>query len=180
MRKYSFVALLTTLVIFTSLANADDKFVDSDDYKKSGFQKCFIGDYSLLTEGDDVDWIWIEKGANLSKHKIVLSSVTSTIKEVNKSDENILKTTLREEIEDMDAHSGSPLTMSICIYHFKDATSTPYVGHYLAQAELGIEAIIKDKNRTIAIVRHYKKDERSKKDVSEELAEDIIEFIEDN
>jgi hypothetical protein len=180
MRKYSFVALLTTLVIFTSLANADDKFVDSDDYKKSGFQKCFISDYSLLTEGDDVDWIWIEKGANLSKHKIVLSSVTSQARGVSGSDKNILKSALREEIEDMDAHSGSPLTMDVCIYHFKDATSTPYVGHYLAQAELGIEAIIKDKDKTVAIIRHYKKDERSKEGVSGELAEDIIEFIEDN
>ncbi len=180
MRKYSFVALLTTLVIFTSLANADDKFVDSDDYKKSGFQKCFIGDYSLLTEGDDVDWMWVEKGANLSKHKIVLSTITSNIGEVSGSDKNVLRIALQDEIDDMDAQNGTPLTINVCIYHFKDATSTPYVGHYLAQAELGIEVIIKDKNKIVAMVRHYKKDGRSKEDVSEDLAEDIIEFIEDN
>ncbi|MEJ2497526.1 MAG: hypothetical protein P8Y43_08685 [Sulfurovaceae bacterium] len=180
MRKYSFVALLTTLVIFTSFANAEDRFVDSDDYKEPEFKKCFINDYSRLVEGDDVDWVWIEKGANLSKHKIVLSSVTSQARGVSGSDKNILKIALQEEIEDMDAHSSSPLTIDVCIYHFKDATSTPYVGHYLAQAELGIEAIIKDKNKTVAIIRHYKKDERSKEGVSGELAEDIIEFIEDN
>lgn len=184
MQKYSKWFLWTMLIALISSANAEDRFVDSDDYKEPGFKKCFINDYSRLVEGDDVDWVWVANGVKLSQHKVALTSVIGKTKEAKRSDKKALEIALKDEIQDMDVHGGSTLKMSACIFDVDDANFgkrfIPFAGGHLAQAGLGVEIILKDGGRTVAMLRHYAREGNAKEDVSEEVAEDIIEFIEEN
>lgn len=76
-----FCLILGTALLIPSAALCSEKrLIDDNEYKDKDFHKGIITDYTDMVKGDDLDWVWVKPGENLSQYKIKVGTIE------NKSD----------------------------------------------------------------------------------------------
>ncbi len=76
-----FCLIFAMAVLIPSMAlSSSDRLVDDKEYKDKDFHKGIITDYTDMVKGDEVDWVWVKPGENLSQYQIKLGTIE------NKSD----------------------------------------------------------------------------------------------
>ena len=186
MKKWISFGLTTMLLTPIAGWCGSNKFVDSDDYKDKEFKKCSISDYAHLVEGDDVNWIWVADGIKTSNFKLSIGGVQNIALNKKTSDTEAVKTSFQQVINDIDSKGKSEkATADICIYEIQEFSYgkawIPFVGGHQAQAGVGVEVILKDKNKkTVAEFRHFTREGARTQEAATEAAEDITKFISKN
>jgi hypothetical protein len=180
--------MVCTAVLLMPLAGyaGTDKFVDSDDYKDKEFKKCIISDYTHLTEGDDVNWVWVADGVKTSQYKLSMGNVQNVASNKRTSDTDAVKTEFTNVINDTDSKDkNEKVTADICIFEVQKFSYgkvwIPFVGGHQAQAGVGVEVVLKDKNKnTVAEFRHFTREGARTEEAAQEAAEDIVNYLSKN
>ena len=183
---YKFAAGLCCAMIFFAPVMAfceSKKFVDSNEYKDKDFKKCNISDYSDMSEGDDINWLWTEPGIKLSQYKLAVGNVENKSDMRNKSMVGSVKSTFKNAFDDLQINGDSgTLTADICIYDAQNFNAgkawIPFVGGNQMQAGIGVEMVLHDKNnRTVAKFRHFAREGTQIDNATQELVDDLLKYI---
>ncbi|HVT05076.1 MAG TPA: hypothetical protein VHL58_17060 [Thermoanaerobaculia bacterium] len=166
-----------------SKSSKSERLVDSDDYRDKDFVKSgVISDYSDMTKGDGVEWMWVDSSVRLSDYKIVLDGNIKNVSEVNsRSLTKDLTSDFERSYSDRTSGKGT-LKAQTAIYWAEKANEgkswIPYAGGHLAQAGVGVEiAFVDGKGRTVAKLRHSAREGSSLDDASQEAVDDVLKFI---
>ncbi len=181
-RKIGFFLAVTLLAAATTVSAAD-KLVESSDFTDKDFKKCNITDYSNMVDGDDIQWVWTDPAAKLSRYKIKVNSVENKSEVRTKSLVRSVNEIFSETFADRDdtGESGT-LTADICIYeaeHFSAGKAwIPFVGGHQMQAGMGVEMILRDgNNKTVAKFRHSAREGAEIDAATQEVANDLTAYI---
>jgi hypothetical protein len=73
------------------------------------------------------------------------------------------------------------LHADICVYDIQPYSFgkrfIPFTGGYLSQAGVGIEVILRDGDKNIAMFRHFAREGSSIKDAADEVSQDITKYM---
>lgn len=177
-----FACAMALLIPLTAFCSAD-KFIDSDDYKDKNFKQCIISDYTDLIEGDDIEWEWVAPDTKLAEYKLNLRKVENKSEKEKKSVTEMVKSTFQKALMDAKTGKGQPLNIDICIYETQDYSPgkvwIPFSGGHQAQAGIGVEMVLSDKNnKAVAKFRHFTREGIRIEDAAVEAAEDLFEYVE--
>ena len=147
------VGLIFSLaVIIPSVAlSGSDRLIDDKEYQDKDFHKGIIADYTDMVKGDDVDWIWVKSGENLSQYKIKVGTIENKSDMRSKSLSDSVKKKFIDYFSDYDTKgSKGTLTADLCITEVQEYSPAkawiPFAGGRLMQAGIGIEMILRDQN----------------------------------
>ncbi|MDD2319878.1 MAG: hypothetical protein PHO83_07500 [Geobacteraceae bacterium] len=180
------IILAATLLVSTTTVSAADKLVDSSDYSDKDFNKCIISDYSDMVDGDDIQWVWTDPSVKLSQYNLKVGKVENKSKIRSKSMVESVKSTFSETFADQDNKGKSgALTADICIYeaeHFSAGKAwIPFVGGHQMQAGMGVEMVLRNgSKKTVAKFRHSAREGAEIDAATQEVANDLLEYISDN
>lgn len=189
MRKPLLLAVAVCLVSFIPADQAfagrgPEKLVDQDEYKEGDFVKGIIEDYSDMVEGDGVEWIWVAPGVKLSDYKISIGDFKNMSEVTNKDMITTLEEGFDAAFERLGKKGGSKgsLTTENAVYWAERAQAAkrwiPYAGGHLAQSGVGIEMIFRDaKGNIVAKIRHSGRQGEKLEEASEELVDDVANYI---
>lgn len=186
MKQWINIGLATMLLSPVVGWCGSDKFVDSDDYKDKEFKKCIISDYTHLVEGNDVNWVWVADGVKTSNFKVSMGNVQNVASNKKSSDTDAVKTEFQHVINDIDSKGKTEkVTADICVIEVQEFSYgkawIPFVGGHQAQAGVGVEVVLKDKNKkTVAEFRHFTREGARTQEAAKEAAEDITDFLSKN
>jgi hypothetical protein len=184
MKKILGASLLAVLLFPVTGWCGTDKFVESDDYKDKDFRKCIISDYTGLEEGDDVEWVWKNPDVKLQNYKLSLGNVSNKAQKEKSSETKVVKEAFKEAISDMKSKGQGSLVADVCIYEVQEFSYgkawIPFAGGHQMQAGVGIEVVLKDKDKTVATFRHFTREGARTEEAAEEAAEDITDYIAKN
>jgi hypothetical protein len=179
-----FMSLVCVTAFLSPVAGycSADKFVDSGDYKAKDFKQCIISDYSDMVEGDDIKWEWAAADTKLADFKLNLRKVENKSEKEKKSVTDMVKSTFQKVLKDTKTGKGQPLNIDVCIYETQEFSPgkawIPFVGGHEAQAGIGIEMVLSDKNsKAIAKFRHFAREGARVEDAANEAAEDLFTYI---
>ncbi len=184
--KYFTLAFI--LVVFSSSAllagSRSDYFVDSDDFKDKNFKKGILSDYKDLKKGNDIDWVWIEKGVSLSDYKVSINSFEDGTDELSKGQLGTIKEVFKEFLDKLKGKSGT-LNAEFNVYETQKYSPgkawIPFAGGHQMQAGVGVEVLLKDKtDRVVAKIRHFARQGVAVESAAQETAEDLKKFISKN
>lgn len=164
------------------------RYLDSDEAKDPEYNHgCAITDYAGVVEQEQVKWAWVDPGVKLaSLEKIEVAPVKNmsdtTDPKIGADTEQAFKAAF-ERVGKSVGRGGAKF--NACIFWLQRASSSramvPYAGIYLAQAGIGIEAVITDQNgKTIAKIRHDGREGHSTDDASFEIVDEIANFVRDH
>lgn len=185
MKKWISFGLATMLLSPVAGWCGSDKFIDSDDYKDKDFRKCIIADYTVLEEGDDVEWVWKNPDTKLQNYKLSLGNVNNKAEKEKSSDSKAVKEAFKEAISDMKFKGKENLVADVCIFEVQDFSYgkvwIPFAGGHQAQAGVGVEVVLKDKGgKAVATFRHFTREGARTEEAAKEAAEDITDYIAKN
>jgi hypothetical protein len=161
---------------------AGEKFVDSNEYKDSNFQKCIIADYGDMVAGDGVNWVW-SGVAKLDQFKVQMGKIENRSEVRSKSLSEAVLNTFRDTFNDLETGGGKgTLTADLCIYsaeHYNPAKAwIPFAGGYQMQAGIGIEMVLRNSaGKVIAKMRHYGRQGTQIEEAGQLLAGDMSRYI---
>jgi hypothetical protein len=190
-RKVSLV--VCALFLFAAVAVPADAqrgrkktIVDTKEYKQGEFAKGIIEDYSDMVEGDGVEWVYLAPGVKLSDYTIKITGWKNKSEVGAKSMMNALDESFKEQI-DQRLGKGKKGTLLVDggVYWAERASEgkrwIPYAGHHLAQAGIGVELVFRESNGNIvAKIRHSTREGNRLESAAEEVADDVVKFLEDN
>ncbi len=174
------------LMVSATAVSASDKLVDSSDYSDKDFNKCIITDYSDMVDGDDIQWVWTDPTVKLSQYNLKVGKVENKSKIRSKSLVGAVKSTFEETFADRDSKGESgTLTADICIYeaeHFSAGKAwIPFVGGHEMQAGMGVEMILRNgSKKTVAKFRHSAREGAEIDAATQEVANDLLEYLSDH
>jgi hypothetical protein len=177
------IFLAAALLASATVVSAAEKLVDSSDYSDKDFKKCCISDYSDMVDGGDIQWVWTDPSIKLSQYELKVGKVENKSKVRSKSLVESVKSVFSDTFADRDTKGGSgTLTADICIYeaeHFSAGKAwIPFVGGHEMQAGLGVEMVLRDgNNKTVAKFRHSAREGAEIEAATEEVANDLTEYI---
>lgn len=176
------LAFMTVFLIPLVGHASDNKFIDSGDYKDKEFKTCNINDYSQMIEDGDVNWVWLANDIKLADHGVAIAKIENKSIKAKKSDNETVKTSFQYAIEDAKLEKkANMLNADICIYNVESYSFgkrfIPFSGGYLAQAGVGVEVTLRDGDKTVAMMRHFTREGSSIKEATDEVAEDVFEYI---
>jgi hypothetical protein len=181
-RKIS-VFLSMVLLASATLASASDKLIDSSDYSDKDFNKCIITDYSDMVDGDNIQWVWTDPAIKLSQYNLKVGKVENKSKIHSKSLVESVKSVFSETFTDSDSKGkNGTLTADICVYeaeHFSAGKAwIPFVGGHEMQAGMGVEMVLRNgNNKTVAKFRHSAREGAEIEAATQEVANDLMEYI---
>ncbi|MBI1921144.1 MAG: hypothetical protein HYS23_08700 [Geobacter sp.] len=160
-----------------------DLLIESGEYKDKDFVKGVISDYSGMTKGGAIEWLWVDPSVKLAAYKIKIGSFenVSEIKKKSMTEE------VRKIFEDTFGEVGSgekgTLTARCAIYEAERANLNkawiPFVGLHKAQAGIGVEMeFLNDKGKVVAKFRHSAREGANVEEAAEEVAGDIRKYVE--
>lgn len=180
--RYMPIVLMVILSATTLYAKSDSKlFIDSDDYKSKDFKKGILNDYRDLQKGDDVEWVWIDKGVSLGDHAVAIQSFEDGTADLTKSQLKGIKEVFVEYMEKLKGKKGA-LKADISIYEIQKYAPgkawIPFVGGHQMQAGIGVEMLVTDKSgKTVAKFRHFAREGMAVEAAAQEAAEDLYKYI---
>ena len=182
------VRLVSTLFILLALAPfaafAADRFTDSDDYKDKNFKKGIFSDYKDLEKGNDIDWVWVEKGISLSDYKVSIESFVDNSDELGKAQVASIKVIFKDSLERLKGSKGT-LKADFNVYEVQKFSPgkawIPFAGGHQMQAGVGVEVLLKDKGgKVVAKIRHFARNGATYEDAAQETANDIRKYLSKN
>ena len=181
-RKIS-VFLSVVLLASATLASAADRLVDSSDYSDKDFKKCSITDYSDMVDGDDIQWVWTDPAIKLSQYNLKVGKVENKSEMHKKSLVKSVQDVFAETFADRGSKGASgTLTADICVYEAENFSGgkawIPFVGGHEMQAGMGVEMVLRNgKNKTVAKFRHSAREGAEIEAATQEVANDLMEYI---
>ena len=178
-----FCVIFGMAMLIPSLAlSGSDRLVDDREYKDKDFHKGIISDYTDMVKGDDVDWVWVKPGENLSQYKVKLGNIENKSDVFTKSLIESVKSIFEEYFANGIKGSKGPLTADLGITEVQKFSPgkawIPFAGGRQMQAGIGIEIILLDQNKvTIAKLRHFDRQGRDVRDAIEEVAGHMTKYI---
>ncbi len=178
--------ILSLAVIIPSVAfSSEDRLVDDNEYKDKDFHKGIITDYTDMVKGDDVNWVWVKPGENLSQYKVTVGNIENKSDMFAKSLTESVKSIFEEYFANGTKGSKGTLTAELCITEVQKFSPgkawIPFVGGRQMQAGIGIETILRDKNYVIiAKLRHFDRQGHDVREAIEEVAGHITKYITDH
>jgi len=181
-RKIS-LFLAVALMASATVVSAADRLVDSSDYSDKDFKKCSIADYSDMVEGEDIQWLWTDPAIKLSQYDLKVGKVENKSEMRKKSLVTSVQDVFTETFADrgIKGASGS-LTADICVYEAENFSGgkawIPFVGAHEMQAGMGVEMVLRNgKNKTVAKFRHSAREGADIETATQEVANDLMEYI---
>jgi len=179
------ISVFLSVVLFASatLASAADRLVDSSDYSDKDFKKCSITDYSDMVDGDDIQWVWTDPAIKLSQYNLKLGKVENKSEMHKKSLVTSVQDVFAETFADRGVKGASgTLTADICVYEAQNFSGgkawIPFVGAHEMQAGIGVEMVLRNgKNKTVAKFRHSAREGAEIDAATQEVANDLMEYI---
>jgi hypothetical protein len=153
--------ILSLALIIPSVAlSSSDRLIDDKEYQDKDFHKGIIADYTDMVKGDDVDWVWVKSGENLSQYKIKIGTMENKSDLHRKSFGESVKSIFEDYLPSRTKGSKETLTAELCITEVQEYSPgkawIPFAGGRLMQAGIGIEMILRDQNNMIvAKLRHF-------------------------
>ena len=181
-RRISIILAAVLLASATAVAAAD-KLVDSSDYSDKDFKKCSITDYSDMVEGDDIQWVWTDPAIKLSQYDLKVGKVENKSEVRKKSLVTSVQDVFAETFADRGVKGASgTLTADICVYEAENFSGgkawIPFVGAHEMQAGMGVEMVLRNgKNKTVAKFRHSAREGADIETATQEVANDLMEYI---
>lgn len=178
-----FLIVTIALIFPFSAFCSSDRFVDSDDYKDKGFNKCIISDYSDLVKGDNVDWVWASPTLQLSHYMLKVGTAENRSDHRSKALVEAMKAAFKDSFADKEAkESNGTLTANLCIYEVQDFNPgkawIPFVGGHQMQAGVGVEMILVNRDgKAVAKFRHFARRGTVAEAAVEEVAGDLTKYI---
>jgi hypothetical protein len=188
-RKLSFLVCLLfvfSVVASPALAAKKNRLTDSDEYKEDDFDKGIIEDYSDMVEGDGVEWVYLAPGFKFGDYSIRVSDWKNKSEVGAKSMMTAVEEAFDEQIKDrLDGGKKGTLTVNGCVYWAERQSEgkrwIPYAGGHLAQAGVGVEMVFRDgKGNILAKIRHSAREGDRMEYAAEEVADDVVGFMEDH
>lgn len=71
-----FFSFSMTLMMY-GVVNAATLLTETSDFKDKDFVKGIIDDYTGMTDGGDIEWVWVDPSVKLSEYKIKIGSVVN-------------------------------------------------------------------------------------------------------
>jgi hypothetical protein len=180
--KVQRIVLVSLVVILLPLSAfcSSEKLVDSKEYKEKDFQKGCISDYKELTKGDRIDWAWVNSGVTLADYALSIDKFENKTDDISGSQLNDIKSVFKELFGKQKGDKGS-LSANICIYEVQKFAPgkawIPFAGGNLMKAGLGVEVILTNKGKTVALFRHFARDGSRLDDAAQEVASDLKKYI---
>lgn len=177
----SVVSIFIPALVFGGSKN----FIDSKDYKDKDFRKCIISDYSVLTEADGIDWSWKKSDVKLSEYKVSLGSLDNKAEKRRTSETKAVTTAFKDAFSDLNENKKSKnLTADVCIYDIQEFSYgkawIPFAGGYQMQEGVGVEVILKENGKAVAMLRDFSRAGQKIEDAAKKVAENLTEYIEKN
>ncbi|MGC1401389.1 MAG: hypothetical protein WA974_00495 [Thermodesulfobacteriota bacterium] len=179
-----FCLILVLAVLIPSMAlSSSDRLVDEKEYKDKDFHKGIITDYTDMVKGDDVDWVWVKPGENLSQYKIKVGTLENKSDTRSKSLSDSVKRIFTDYFSDYESKgSKGTLTAELCITEVQEYSQgkawIPFTGGRLAQAGIGIEMVLRDsRNEIIAKLRHFDRRGSDVRGEAEDVASHMVQYI---
>lgn len=187
-RKLSlFVCLMFVFsVVVASPAYAKKgRLVDSEEYKDEDFEKGCIEDYTDMTEGDGVEWVYVAPGVKLKDYGVEVSGWKNKSEVGAKSMLKAVEENWDEMASDRLGGSKGTLQGTGCVYWAERSSEgkrwIPYAGGHLAQAGVGLElTLTNSKGDIIAKIRHSGRQGSQIEEAVEEVVDDMVAFLEDH
>ena len=159
-----------------------ERLIDDNEYKDKDFHKGIITDYTDMVKGDDVDWVWVKPGENLSQYKIKVGTIENKSDMHSKSFTESVKSIFEEYFASGTKGSKGTLTAELCITEVQKFSPgkawIPFAGGRQMQAGIGIETILRDQNNMIvAKLRHFDRQGGDVKEAAEEVASHMTKYI---
>jgi len=185
MSKRGLAVFSLAFFVVTSLHAAREKGVDKDNLKEYG--RGIIKDYTDMKETDEIEWVWVAPGVDLSSYQFKLSSFENLTVMTDEAMDEVFDTGLPKTLQRAGSKVADAPVLHIegAIYWAQRASSSkrwiPYVGGHLGQAGLGIELVFKnDKDEIVAKIRHSGREGETFESAAEELVDDVARFVRGN
>ena len=175
-------AIVSLVVIMFPLSAfcSSDMLVDSKEFREKDFQKGCITDYKDLAKGDNIDWVWVNSGVTLADYGLAINKFENKTADIRNSQVDDIKSVFKEILE---KHKGSKgtLSASVCIYEVQKFSPgkawIPFAGGNLMQAGLGVEMIVSNKGKTVAMFRHFAREGARLEDAAQEVAGNLRKYV---
>jgi hypothetical protein len=178
------LALALAFLLAGARPAAAEKFSDSDEAKEGQYKTgCVITDYSDVTTGDGVNWVWLAPDAKLGGPGNV--EIVS-VKNISDVTDAALAGTVESDFKQAFARVGKTvapggLKITSCVYWVERANTAkmfiPFAGGHLAQAGIGIELIVVDASgRTVSKIRHDGRNGAAPSAAAGAVVDDIANF----
>lgn len=176
----NFLVLVFAVFLFpVSIAHAGVPQSELDEYGRG-----IIQNYEDLSQGEDIEWLWIAPGMTLSEFRLTAGEVENFTLLVDDDMDVILEDGFQKVLRRVESRDESApvLNVSAAVYWAERANRAkawiPYAGMHLAQAGVGLELVFKDADGNIvAKIRHSGREGKELKDATQELVDDIAKFI---
>jgi hypothetical protein len=180
-----FLAGAVATPAFAAKKKGANRLVDTEEYKEDDFEKGIIEDYSDMVEGDGVEWVYLAPGVKLSDYKLDVGTIKNKSEIGAKSMINALKDALEEGSEHRLSGKKGALKAETAIYWAERSSEgkrwIPYAGFHLAQAGIGVEMILRSSSGdVVAKIRTSSREGDRLEGAAEEVADDILSYMEDN
>ena len=166
--KRNHLLLIVTLSAIALVATAAS-FTSTSEFKSKSFKPAIIKDYSNLTTGRGVDWMWIRPGFRISSHNIKVRNFKNlggagprVMSELNK---------LNSEFAGHQDSDRATLVVEAAVYRV--------VHEGRSGSGVGVELIFRNsKQWQIAKVRHF--EEGDPVEAAEDIVDKMEEFADEN
>ncbi len=182
-RLIGLIGLIVMLAIPMAALAGDERLVDSKDYKDKDFHKGIITDYSDMVKGDEVEWLWVEKGVDLADYKISVEGIANKSDERSRSMVEDVEHTFKATFDDMDVKKPKgTLKASLGIYEAEPFNPgkawIPFVGGHQMQAGIGVEMVLTDSGgKVVAKLRDFEREGARIEEAAQEVANHYSKFV---
>lgn len=151
------------------------------------YGKGIITDYSPLEQSEQIEWLWLAPGLQLSAHRFDLRSYENLTLLVDDELDGVLEGGLPRVL----ARAGSrdeaapALFVDVAVYWAERANRAkrwiPYAGAHVAQAGVGVELVLTDADgNVVGLMRHSGREGDELKLAAQELVDEIASFVNAN
>lgn len=178
--RLAVAVLAAALACAPAYAAVDQKHLDQ-------YGKGIIQDYSDMTKGEQLEWVWVAPQVKLSEHRMQLGKVENLTSVVDTEMEETVENDLPRTLERAGARDAKApvLKVDAAIYWANRANTAkawiPFAGGHLMQAGVGIELVFRDaKGAVVSKVRHSGREGADLKRAAQELIDEFGQFVRSN
>lgn len=172
------VAALLLLVVPVVFAAG----VNPENLEKYG--KGIIKDYSDMKELDEIEWVWVAPGVELSKYRFEIKEVENLTALSDGDMDDVFADGFPKTMKKAGAKDENAPVLKVdgAVYWAQRANRAkwwiPYAGLHLAQAGVGIELVFtNDQGEIVAKFRHSGREGDNLENAAEELVDDVAQFV---
>jgi hypothetical protein len=159
------ILLVISLIALPAFAKKDVLTEDSD-FREADEVWDFIPDYTGMIEGDDVDWIWMKPGLDLSKYKtVVVPMFENRSRMIDVNAQDLLTDNMIQAMNRFGARTvekGGEITVYGCMVDYSPGSGSAefWVGYGVGNPFIEVEIYVVDNStgEIITKVRHQAMD----------------------